>query len=133
MEIPDYFNALNIQYGSALNDAQASEHAKRVAEAWLLTLSQDKQAILLENLPTYLIPKKKIFFDQVLVSNHQIGCQSDIILERLKLQLQKTDDTEVRQIVSGFFKTLKIILSNEQKFQLARLLDKPLYILFVKA
>lgn len=131
MTIPDYFLALNKQYGLALNDAQATVHAKAVTEAWYLSLSYDKQARLASLLPQYLEPTKTLFFNRMKPAVRVN--QYELVVDRLSLQLQKTDKLETEKIIRGYFKALKVILSNEQKFRLHSLLDIRLQSLFALA
>ena len=129
--MPDYFLALNKQYGIALNDAQAELQANAVVQSWYLSLPALKQQKLCSNLPEYLLPSRKLFFNQRLDFSKET--QSDLVFTRLNYQLQKTDPKEIETILKGVFKSLKIILNHQQKFELSRLLDKKLLAIFVDA
>lgn len=129
--MPDYFLALNKQYGLAINDQQAEAHASAVAKAWYLTLPMQKRNIFMLNIPEYLRPKQQMFFNHAKETN-SID-QSKVVFARLTQELQKTDDTEVAMILGGFFKSLKVVLDHRQKFELSRLLDKKLLAIFVEA
>lgn len=129
--MPDYFLALNKQYGIALNDAQAELQAKAVVQSWYLSLPALKQQKLCSNLPEYLLPNRKLFFNQRLDFSKET--QSDLVFTRLNYQLQKTDPKEIETILKGVFKSLKIILNHQQKFELSRLLDNKLLAIFVDA
>lgn len=129
--IPDYFLALNKQYGLALNDYQAEIHAKAVTEAWYLSIDDKKQATLSVELPDYLLPRKSLFLSRLRTEIN--SNQSEVVIDRLKVQLQKTDQREVEKIISGYFRSLKVVLSNEQKFSLSELLTGRLKDLFILA
>lgn len=129
--MPDYFLALNKQYGIALNESQAELQTRAVVQSWYLSLPALKQQKLCSNLPEYLLPNRKLFFNQRLDFSNR--SQSELIFTRLNYQLQKTDPKEIEAILRGFFKSLKIILDPQQKFELSRLLDKKLLKIFIDA
>lgn len=128
--IPDYFLALNKQYGLAINDDQAQNHVRSVIKAWYLTLPKQKQAKLVANLPKYLAPKQKLFFHRTEDSS-KIE-QAEVMFSRLAAELQKTDIAEVRTVITGVFKSLKIVSDHQQKFELSNLLDQKLLAIFVE-
>lgn len=133
-DIPDYFLALNKQYGLAINDQQASYHATAVVWSWYFTLPNEKQVQLSKYLPSYLLPKKQIFFHR----HHRDSGSYDVdqysvITSRLVIELQKTDQAEIIMVISGVFKALKVILDHHQKFEISKLLDKKLLEIFVNA
>ena len=127
--MPDYFLALNKQYGLAINDQQAETHAQAVIKAWYLTLPVEKRELLLSNIPEYLRPKQQLFFNRI----KEVGRidQHSVMFERLTMELQKTDTAEVSAVIGGLVKSLKIVLDHHQKFELSRLLDKKLLEIFV--
>ena len=131
LDMPDYFLALNKQYGLAISDQQAQHHVRAVIKAWYLTLPTNKQLNLESSLPSYLVPKKQLFYHR-LVNSEGIN-QSSVMIARLLIELQKTDEIEVVNVLSGVFKSLKIILDHHEKFELSKLLDKRLQALFVNA
>lgn len=131
--MPDYFLALNKQYGLATNDSQAQMHAKSVVQAWYLTLPTSKQKQLTSVLPEYLVPKQRLLFHRASANYNSTINQSEVMIARIFTELQKTDEAEVLTVIKGLFKSLKVVLDHQQKFELSKLLDKRMLAIFIKA
>lgn len=129
--MPEYFQALIKQYCGAVGNEQAERYARAVASAWYHSLSSPARVQLVEALPGYLRPKTQLFFHKR--ASEPVGEQFELIRQRLSAELQKTDDTEVNQVLKGFFRSLKVISEPSQKFAYSKLLDKDLKQLFIEA
>jgi hypothetical protein len=129
--MPEYFQALIKQYCGAVGNEQAERYARAVIGAWYHSLSSTDRQQLVESLPEYLRPKSQLFFHKR-VSEPE-GVQMELIRERLSAELQKTDQVEVNQVLTGFFRSLKVISEPAQKFHYSELLDRDLKQLFIEA
>jgi fibrillarin-like rRNA methylase len=116
MQIPDYFLALVCQYSGALNSEQASRYVMSVVDALYMSSQTQDKTIISSNLPQYLKPKKHLFNS---VPKPSINSDQDAIFNsRLIADLSKTDPNEIKQIATGVFKSLKIVTSQRQKFDM---------------
>ena len=120
--MPDYFTGLISQYSGALNADQSARYSKAVIEAWYFTLSFDDQKQLINLLPDYLKPKKKVFF---IKKNQNVSPnQGEIFVFRLVQDLSRSSNEEAEFIARGVFRSLKVISSTEQNFAYSRLFTK---------
>lgn len=129
--MPEYFQALIKQYCGAVGNEQAERYARAVISAWYHSLNSSERQQLAEALPEYLRPKSQLFFHKRV--SEPKGVQIQLVQQRLSAELQKTDKTEVDQVLKGFFRSLKIISEPSQKFAYSELLDKNLKQLFIEA
>lgn len=129
--MPEYFQALIKQYCGAVGSEQAERYARAVISAWYHSLSSVARQQLVVALPDYLQPKTQLFFHKR-VSEPE-GVQNELIRQRLSAELQKTDSSEVNQVLKGFFRSLKVISEPSQKFAYSELLDRDLKQLFIEA
>ncbi|MSR68426.1 hypothetical protein EXS66_01410 [Candidatus Saccharibacteria bacterium] len=129
--MPDYFTALVSQYAGAFNAEQSTRYAKAVIEAWYFTLSHADQKVLINLLPDYLQPKKKLFF----AKKNQSICpnQYQIFTSRLVVDLVRSSSDEAEFIAHGVFRSLKIISSPEQNFEYSKLFRNRLSAFFIRS
>lgn len=130
--MPDYFIALISQYSGALNQEQAERFARSIIDAWYFSSDEDSRKKLQKLLPEYLKPKKNLFFNSIRQRNKV--SQDDIFFTRLMIDLSKTDQDEVVQIIKGVMKSLKVVSSQSSKFAYSNLFSsKKLQKIFIEA
>ena len=117
--MPDYFVALITQYCGALNQDQAERFARAIIDAWYFSSDEDAKKKIVKLWPEYLQPKKNIFFNKIKYAN-KIN-QDEIFFTRLMIDLSKTDQDEIIQIIRGVMKSLKIVSSQSSKFAYSNL------------
>jgi hypothetical protein len=130
--MPDYFIALISQYSGALNQEQAERFARSIIDAWYFSSDEDSRKKLQKLLPDYLKPKKNLFFNSI--RQRSKISQDDIFFTRLMIDLSKTDQDEVVQIIKGVMKSLKVVSSQSSKFAYSNLFSsKKLQKIFIEA
>lgn len=130
--MPDYFIALLTQYSGALNQEQAERFARSIVDAWYFSSDEESRKKLMKLLPEYLRPKKNLFFSSVRFKS-KIS-QDEIFFTRLMIDLSKTDQDEVVQIIKGVMKSLKVVSSQSNKFAYSNLFtSKKLQKIFIEA
>lgn len=130
--MPDYFIALLTQYSGALNQEQAERFARSIVDAWYFSSDEESRKKLMKLLPDYLRPKKNLFFSIVRFKS-KIS-QDEIFFTRLMIDLSKTDQDEIVQIIKGVMKSLKVVSSQSNKFAYSNLFtSKKLQKIFIEA
>ncbi len=129
--IPDYFLALVKQGANYVSNDEAERAIRAVTSMLDTTIEPARAKRLFSFLPSYLQPSKNKFF--VKLTNWQPRYRHQTALERLKLNLQLTDHTEVENLLQAYFKAVKVVLEPRQRVSLARILPPELNHIYLSA
>ncbi len=129
--IPDYFLALVKQHANLLSNSDAERATRAVTSALDATIEAKRSERLFAILPGYLQPSRQKFF--VRLGGLQPRYRHATIVERLKISLQLTDNTEVTNLLKAYFRAVKTVADPHSKIKLARVLPPELNQLYIKS
>lgn len=129
--IPDYFIALVKQHANLRSDDEAVRVIRLISDGLDMTIDPKRANYLFSIMPGYLQPSQQKFY--VRIMDWQPRFKRVTLVERLKISLQLTDESEVATVFKAYFKAVKIVVSPQARTKLMRALPADLNQIYIKA
>ncbi len=129
--IPDYFIALVKQHANLRSDDEAVRVIRLISDGLDMTIDPKRANYLFSIMPGYLQPSQQKFY--VRIMDWQPRFKRVTLVERLKISLQLTDESEVATVLKAYFKAVKIVVSPQARTKLMRALPADLNQIYIKA
>ncbi|MDQ5943479.1 MAG: hypothetical protein QG675_247 [Patescibacteria group bacterium] len=118
-QVPEYFVALVKQYANLANNQQSLRAVTNISDSLHRCLDDKSRRWFFYIAPDYLSVRGKMFLTSLKSKNRTY--QHSILMDRLRLQQNLTDDTEVENLLSAYLKAVAIVVGpkNTKKLQSA--------------
>lgn len=115
--VPEYFVALVKQYANLANNQQSLRAVTNISDSLYRCLDDKSRRWFFYIAPDYLNVRGKMFLTSLKSKNRTY--QHNILMDRLRLQQNLTDDTEVENLLSAYLKAVAIVVgpNNTKKLQ----------------
>ncbi len=107
-QIPEYFLALIKQFANLSSNQQAERAVINISESLDKCLDYGSRKLFFDLVPKYLYNNHTTFLSNLRTRNTLYD--HSILIDRIKLKQNLTDDTEVRSLLKAYIETINIVV-----------------------